>query len=411
MPLTASTFERDVVAESTNPSTDPLLSDADRAAVSGVDAPFAVDLVHRLRFTEEAFRVENPVLRDVLPVSGRGPNRLLVFLDGGCAEAWPDLAEQVAHYAEAHRDRLLLAGPTLTVPGGERAKNDRSVYETAIEAINDAGLCRQSFVLVIGGGAVLDAVGFAAATAHRGVRLIRLPSTTLAQADGGLGVKNGINAFGKKNFLGTFATPWAVINDRSVLRTLSDADFRCGFSEAVKVGLIKDAALFEEVAQEAGRVCRRDDAVTDSIIRRSAELHLQHIVARGDPFELTESRPLDFGHWSAHKLEQMTGFTLRHGEAVAIGVALDVVYSSLLGMLDPMAAESILRCLHELGFDLHHPVMADTSELLQGLTEFREHLGGELTIVLLRDIGEPVDVHEMDEVLVARAIEHLAAWA
>ncbi len=401
------------MAESTNPFTESRssLAGAGRPSASGLDAPFAVDLVHRLRFTEDAFRVDNPVLRDVLPVTSRGPNRLLVFVDRGCAEAWPDLAEQVVLYAQAHRDRLVLAGSINTVSGGEAAKNDRSVYELAIEAIHDAGLCRQSFVVAIGGGAVLDAVGFAAATAHRGVRLIRLPSTTLAQADGGLGVKNGINAFGKKNFLGTFATPWAVINDRGLLRTLSDADFRCGFSEAIKVGLIKDAALFHLVAREAGRVVARDETVTDPIIRRSAELHLQHIVARGDPFELTESRPLDFGHWSAHKLEQMTGFSLRHGESVAIGVALDVVYSSLLGLLSEATAESILRCLHELGFDLHHPVMAESSVLLEGLNEFREHLGGELTIVLLRDIGEPVDVHEMDGALVARAVERLARWS
>ncbi len=116
-------------------------------------------------------------------------------------------------------------------------------------------------MVVIGGGAVLDAVGFAAAIAHRGIRLVRLPTTTLGQADSGIGVKNSVNLFGKKNWIGTFAVPWAVINDAALLGTLSDRDFICGFAEAVKVSLLKDAAMFGQLCSSAGEIRRRQSAV------------------------------------------------------------------------------------------------------------------------------------------------------
>jgi len=142
------------------------------------------------------------------------------------------------------------------------------------------------------------------------------------------------------------------------------------------------------------------------VVRRSAELHLQHIVTCGDPFELSGARPLDFGHWSAHKLEQLTDFRMRHGEAVAIGVALDVVYSAMTGRLAGSDAARIVAVLQELGFTLNDPALRD-SALFDGLEEFREHLGGRLAITLLEGIGRPVDVHEMDHGRLADAVEQL----
>src|SRR5204862_2038620 len=131
--------------------------------------------------------------------------------------------------------------PPKIVPGGERAKQSPALIAALHADLQRLGIDRQSFVVAIGGGALLDAVGYAAATAHRGVRLIRVPTTVLAQADSGVGVKNGINAFGKKNFLGTFAPPAAVINDSTFLVTLSDREWRSGLAEAIKVALLKDS--------------------------------------------------------------------------------------------------------------------------------------------------------------------------
>jgi 3-dehydroquinate synthase len=142
-------------------------------------------------------------------------------------------------------------------------------------------------------------------------------------------------------------------------------------------------------------------------VRRSAELHLDHITRGGDPFAMLEARPLDFGHWSAHKLEAMTDFSLRHGEAVAIGIAIDTVYASLaLGLPDDDAAR-VLSCLRRLGFTLDHPQLGDFQQLLTGLEEFRQHLGGRLTLTMLAGIGRPVDVHEVDHKLLRRAVERV----
>jgi 3-dehydroquinate synthase len=277
--------------------------------------------------------------------------------------------------------------------------------------VNAHGICRHSFVVAIGGGAVLDMAGYAAATSHRGVRLIRMPSTVLAQNDSGVGVKNGINQFGKKNFLGTFAPPFAVINDLEFLESLSDRDWRSGLAEAVKVGLIKDASFFEYLEATASSLAHRGTAAMEQTVYRCAELHLEHI-SGADPFESGSSRPLDFGHWAAHKLEQLTDYRLRHGEAVAIGIALDATYSHLVGMLSEPEWCRIVNLLLRLGFSLYVPELecggvAEDHALLQGLMEFREHLGGQLTIMLLERIGRGIEVHTMDPITIARSAAKL----
>jgi len=245
--------------------------------------------------------------------------------------------------------------------------------------------------------------------AHRGVRLIRVPSTTLAQADSGVGVKNGINAFGRKNYLGTFTPPWAVLADEQLLATLSDAQWCGGFSEAVKVAVMKDAEFFALLAANAGRIRARDLSVALPVIRRCARTHFEHIVSGGDPFELGTARPLDFGHWSAHKLEPMTGYRLGHGHAVAIGIALDTTYAALRGMMAAGDADAVLDTLVALGLPIFDPALGDGAELCQGLEEFREHLGGRLSITLPRGLGAAQEVHEIDRPTMLVAIDRLGA--
>jgi len=270
-------------------------------------------------------------------------------------------------------------------------------------------------MVVIGGGAVLDAVGFAAAMAHRGIRLIRVPTTVLSQDDSAIGVKNGINAFGKKNYLGTFATPFAVINDADFLLTLSDRDWRAGISEAIKAALIRDADFFAFIEQHAADLKRRDMAVMKEVIHRSAAIHYAHIASGGDPFELGSSRPLDYGHWAAHKLEQVTDYRLRHGEAVGIGLALDTTYACLKGYLPETEWRRVMDVLAAVGLAVYTPELSahldkdsDSRNVLRGLIEFQEHLGGTLTIMLLRGIGRAFDVHEIDRDVMIRSIEVLS---
>lgn len=372
--------------------------------LSSADVDFSVAFRHRLRFTRDIFGVDVEVLADLLESSeGRIP-RVQFWLDEHVANANPDLKQRLHAFARRCTDRFHVVGNPQIVPGGEAVKNDIHILERMLKVFHEADMDRRSYVVVIGGGAVLDAVGFAAAIAHRGLRLIRIPTTTLAQADSGIGVKNSVNLFQKKNWLGSFAVPWGVVNDRSMLTTLSDRDFRCGFSEAVKVSLLKDPAFFQEILGNARQIAERRDKCW-SVIETSARWHLRHITAGGDPFEMLEARPLDFGHWSAHKLEAMSQFELRHGEAVGIGVAVDTVYSSLVHGLSVDDADRVLVCLERLGLLIDHPALQRTEELFQGLEEFRQHLGGRLTVTMLEGVGRPIDVHEIDRGRMVQAIE------
>jgi len=375
------------------------------------DVRFAVPFVHRLRFTTDVLAQDQQTLVDLLEPTGDGPTRVQFWLDEGLAQAVPELPAKLKALADSRPERLRRAGNVQLVPGGEAIKNDIHILERMLKVFHAADLDRHSYVVVVGGGAVLDAVGFAAAIAHRGLRLVRLPATTLAQADSGLGVKNGVNLFGKKNWIGSFAVPWGVVNDAALLWTLSQRDFVCGFSEAVKVSLLKDAAMFDELCRTASRIARREAEASQRMIRGSALLHLDHITQGGDPFEMREARPLDFGHWSAHKLEALSQFQLRHGEAVAIGVAIDTVYSSLAHGLSGTDATRVLNCLADLGFELAHPLLDDSQALLRGLEEFRQHLGGRLTVTMLQGVGHPLDVHQVDSALMRKAIARVVRFA
>ena len=378
---------------------------------SSFDVPFQVPFVHRLRVTHDVFGADQEILASLLEPSAAGPARIQFWLDEHIANAQPQLKSRIRKFVSDHADRVVMPGNIQVVPGGEVVKNDIHLLEMMLKCINAADLDRRSYMVVIGGGAVLDAVGFAAAIAHRGIRLVRFPTTTLSQADSGVGVKNSVNLFQKKNWVGTFAVPWAVINDASLLATLPDRDFRCGFSEAVKVTLLKDREGFEEVASLAARIRERDMSAAAPVILRSARLHLDHITKGGDPFEALEARPLDYGHWSAHKLEVMSDFALRHGEAVGIGVAVDTVYSSLVHGFPQEDAERVLQCLVDLGLPIDHPTLHDTDVLFRGLEEFRQHLGGRLTLTMLPRIGAKLDVHEVDRPAMREAIRRVREFA
>lgn len=361
-----------------------------------IDRPFAVPFVHRLRFTDDVFGQDHQILADALEPSEGRAARAQFWVDANVDAANPGLRSRIEDFCTEHDQRFVHQGEIQIVPGGEAVKNDPRIVEHILGVFDRAGLDRRSYVVAIGGGAMLDAVGFAAAIAHRGLRLIRLPTSTLGQGDSGVGVKNGVNLLGKKNWLGSFVVPWTVINDTQLLYSLSDRDFRCGFSECVKVSLLKDAAMFDELCRTAGQIRQRDMAVALRVIRRSALLHLEHITDGGDPFEMLAARPLDFGHWSAHKMETISDFHLRHGEAVAIGVALDSMYSSLACGLPRADARRVLQCLSDSGFALDAPSLHQGDALFRGLEEFRQHLGGKLTLTMLGEIGHAIDVHEVD---------------
>ncbi|MDT3716748.1 3-dehydroquinate synthase [Pseudomonas soli] len=374
---------------------------------------FTVSYDYPVVFTEHLFDPLNICLHRQLTAQQRGRVTVLVFADEQLLRCAPHLPGQIDAYFAAHAADLNLKAAPIAVPAGELSK-DAQVLQQLYSDMLSHGLDRHCFVLALGGGAVLDAVGYACATFHRGMRLIRIPSTVLAQNDAGIGVKNGINAFGQKNLLGAFYPACAVINDFQLLTTLAHRDRIAGLAEAVKVALIKDRAFFEWMEREADALAHFDHPASRYAIRRCAELHLGHITGAGDPFERGNGRPLDYGHWAAHKLENLSQHRLRHGEAVAVGMALDGLYANALGLLSDADSERVISLLLRLGFNLCPPELSlkdahGRSRVLLGLEEFRQHLGGQLSIPMLSCIGTSVDLHEIDDALMEKALLRLVS--
>ena len=378
---------------------------------------FEVRYDYPVYFTRDVFDPHNLCLMTAL--ARREPDkrhRVAVFVDDGVTLAYPTLEERIVRYAERHAGSMQIVDGVVVVPGGEVIKHRHDGVEQILKDLSLRHIDRQSYSLAIGGGAMLDAVGFATAIFHRGVRHVRLPTTVLAQDDSGVGVKNAINAFGAKNLLGTFAPPFAVINDTAFLDALPAREKRGGMAEAVKVGLIRDAEFFAWIEREADALARFEPTAVDVLIRQCARLHMRQIVMGGDPFERGSARPLDFGHWAAHKLESLSRHELRHGEAVAIGIALDTRYSVLAGLLSPGEDARVANTLTRLGFTLWNDAFDFRNNrrqrrVLEGLAEFQEHLGGELTITLLAAIGTGVEVHHIDPDLVEQSIRWLQTRA
>jgi len=374
---------------------------------------FSVAYEFPVCFTRNLFAAENPVLVETL--SRQEPSkrhRLVIFIDSGVVDNSPALIRNIKAYMRTHSKHLELVVDPVAMPGGETIKSELHFIEQMQKVIVEQHIDRHSYVIGIGGGALLDAVGLVAATSHRGIRHVRVPTTVLAQNDSGVGVKNGVNLFGQKNYIGSFAPPFAVLNDHDFIESLPTRDKIAGMAEAVKVALIRDAAFYDWLELHANDLAQFKTTAMRYMIERCAELHMHQIGRGGDPFESGSARPLDYGHWSAHRLETLTRYHLRHGEAVAIGIALDARYSVLNGLLEPGLEERVCSLLERIGFTLWHPALemknsVGSFEVLTGLTEFREHLGGELTITLLKALGEGIEVHSMDKAVVAQAIDWL----
>jgi len=362
-------------------------------------------------FTRDLFGSHNHTLAEILPPGP--PARMAFFIDEGMLKHWPMLVDKIMMWCRNHESHVTLAEKPMVVPGGEDVKNEQVFVHRMTHQLQRMQLCRHSYVVAIGGGAVLDAIGVAAAVFHRGVRLIRVPTTVLSQDDSAVGVKNSINLDGVKNLIGTFAPPYAVLNDALFLETLESRDWSSGLSEAFKVALIKDASLLDELEKLAPAIANRNLDAMEHLVRRCAILHLEHIAAGGDPFESGSARPLDFGHWSAHKLETMTHFDVRHGEAVAIGIALDLYCAARLGLISEAERNRVCAAMRRCGMKLWHPALSRQSSvtgmlaIVAGLEEFRQHLGGRLTLTMPDGLGQKREIHDLPAALIEDAINWL----
>ncbi|HWJ87771.1 MAG TPA: 3-dehydroquinate synthase [Pelagibacterium sp.] len=377
---------------------------------------FSVDYTFPVVFCTGIFDPENTALVDTLRrLEPDRRHKVLIFADAGILAARPSLADEIARYAARHAAHIELVTAPVPVTGGEGIKAGLEKIVEMQQFMVEHHIDRHSYVIAIGGGAVLDAVGLAAATAHRGIRHIRIPTTVLSQNDSGVGVKNGVNLFDSKNFFGTFVPPFAVFNDYDFIESLPDREKRSGIAEAVKVALIRDGEFFNWLETALDDLARFEPKAMAYMIRRCAELHMRQIGQGGDPFEFGTARPLDFGHWAAHRLEMLTEFSVRHGEAVAIGIALDTEYAVLAGLLPAEDNERVRAVLLGLGFSLWHPMLEQERDgqnvLLDGLREFREHLGGELTITLIEALGVGLEVHEINAEKMIQAVANLKSRA
>ena len=368
-----------------------------------------------VHFSANLFDPENPLLADTIDrLRENRRHRVLPLIDAGLVAAQPTLPARISAYLSAFPERLEAVAPPIPIDGGEPAKSDTAEFERVLNIIGDDQfrLCRQSVVLAVGGGSFLDLTGLAAALIHRGLRLIRIPSTVLAQNDSAIGVKNGIDRNGQKNFIGTFAPPFAVLCDFDLLETLPEKYWRGGIAEAFKVAIIRDADFFDFLCRSAPELKKRNRPLMEEMIRRCATLHLDHIRLSGDPFETGVARPLDFGHWAAHRLEILSGQTFGHGLAVAVGVALDTCCATELGLLSADERHRVLHGLTDAGLPIHTPLLDQRNEqqqrsILQGLSDFREHLGGRLTLTMPHGVGRSIDIHELSASLIETAIHHL----
>lgn len=365
---------------------------------------FSVNFEYPVYFTEGLFEEANLTFANIFVNNPKYKTKIIFFIDSNVNKNHNNLLNQIEVYFKKYDYLPTLVENPIIIPGGEITKNTVDFVNRIYKSIEKHKICRHSYIVALGGGAMLDMIGYATSTAHRGINLIRIPTTILSQNDSGIGVKNAINFFDKKNFLGCFTTPYAVINDFNFLKTLDRRDWISGIAEAIKVALIKDKDFFDFIEKNATELktpCNMESM--KELIYRCAELHLNHIGKSGDPFERGSSRPLDFGHWSAHRLEKLTNYKLRHGEAVAIGIALDTTYSYIMGLLTKNHWQRILSTITAVGFEIYIPELSKYSQnpdsdnsIFKGLAEFQEHLGGNLTIMLLQEIGKGVEVNEVE---------------
>jgi len=239
-----------------------------------------------------------------------------------------------------------------------------------------------------------------------------LPTTSLSQGDGGVGVKNGVNFFGKKNWLGAFGVPHANHQRPLAAPRLAGARPACGIDRGGEGRAHPRRGVFRIHRGAGAGLGEVEPEAYEAVIRESARQHMEHIATAGDPFERGSARPLDFGHWAAHKLEQLSEFRVSHGEAVAVGMAIDLIYARRTGLLPAAEAERILAVIQGLGFELFAPVKHIRSatgrqDMLDGLEEFREHLGGRLSIPMIRAPGVRLEIHEIDGAVVKAAFDEL----
>ncbi|NLF32138.1 MAG: 3-dehydroquinate synthase [Planctomycetes bacterium] len=368
-------------------------------------------------FTDDLFDPASGLLPSVFADPGPdGRFHVGVCLDEGLVNAQPDLPNRIAAYFAAHEGRIKLAGEPAIVPGGEARKGDWEAMLDAVWHFGTPRFGRQDYAMIIGGGAMLDLVGFALSIVYRGGRQVRVPTTVLAQCDAGVEVRTFVNEAGRKDFASTLAPPFAVINDRAMLRSLGRREWIAGTAEAFKIALCADRELFDFLCGSAAAIGDRDEDVMDWIIQRSAVLHLERIRSEGMAFGTGREQPVDLGHWVGHRLEAMSRYWLPHGQAIAVGIAVDGACARRLHLISDEELDRILDGLTRAGLPIYHKHLDERTahgqlKLLASLEDMRHRFGPHVTVLLPDRIGHAVPVRAPDRSTLAHAVAELAERA
>ncbi|MES2304500.1 MAG: 3-dehydroquinate synthase [Gemmatimonadota bacterium] len=279
----------------------------------------------------------------------------------------------------------LPAAVRLTFPAGERHKT-RESWRTLSDQLLALELGRDTVLIACGGGVTTDLVGFVAATYLRGVPWIAVPTTTLAMVDAAVGGKTGVDTASGKNLIGAIHHPDAVLVDPSLLAPLPERNFREGLAEAVKHAAILDADHGQWLRSHTDAIARRDVATLTSLLLRSIELKAGIVSA--DEFESGARAILNAGHTVAHALEQVTGYSIPHGEAVAIGLVLETRCAEQMGVCAAGTAETIADLLRSLHLPVSWPAGIDADALLAAMRSDKKNRSGVVRAALLKSFGE-----------------------
>lgn len=313
----------------------------------------------------------------------------------------PNVRRHWGEQLEESLKREKLSYCLLEMNDGEPAKRLETVEKLA-ERMVRAGADRKSLLVALGGGVVGDCVGFLASIFMRGIPVVQIPTTVLAQVDASIGGKTGVNLDAGKNLIGTFHQPKAVLVDPVVLETLDDREFRAGLYESLKCGVIRDRRLFEFMTQQRAKILKREPKALERVILDSVQVKADVVAA--DERESGLRRILNFGHTIGHALEAATGYTqLLHGEAVAWGMLAATTIARDTGFCEPRAAKQIMTGIGAYGIPPH--VSVSTDDVVAHLKSDKKSVAGKAHWVLPERVGKVTISSEVPETFVRNAVE------
>ena len=308
------------------------------------------------------------------------------------------------HGAEAFqslRDNGYQVIPVM-LPAGESYKTLNAVRRI-YKALNDAAVDRHGLVVALGGGVIGDVAGFAAATYNRGISLVQVPTTLLAQVDSSVGGKTGVNFGRGKNLIGSFYQPQLVAIDTDTLSTLPWRERRSGLVEMVKYGIIYDAEFFKLLSNEIKRLLRLSSDMMAYCIARSCEI--KGLIVEADEHEHGMRAILNFGHTIGHALEAITQYRVyRHGEAIAIGSISACMIGEELGITNPADTAAVMRLYRDADFPINLDERLPLDGLLELLAWDKKSVGGTARFVLMHEIGKVSAGHEVPLEVIRRAL-------